>query len=69
MKVDLTQLDANAYEERARPEIKRACKRCKPDLDRGAFIVSPRGLAHHGTDDGWTMCGHDATGRDWWWPL
>ena len=62
-------LDANAYEERARPEVKRACKRCKPDLEQGAYIVSPTGIAHHGNEYGETECGIDATGPNWWWPL
>lgn len=35
----------------------------------GCGIVSPSGLAHIGVDGGYTLCGKDATGDDWWWPL
>ena len=48
--------------------VVKVCAICKPDLDR-AYIVSPAGVAHHGSDYGMTDCGHDATGPDWWWPL
>lgn len=32
-------------------------------------IVSPTGVAHVGADYGMTVCGKDATGREWWWQL
>lgn len=56
---------------RPRPEIKQVCQRCKvveADFDRGA-VVSPDGFAHYGKHDGMTVCGIDATGDAWWWPL
>lgn len=55
-----------------RPTIHRPCKRCKVTEDevRGGYVVvSPRGVAHHGADYGMTVCGSDATGDNWWWPL
>lgn len=70
--VDLSSLDANAYAEQARPEIVRGCHRCgvtAEDIERGAIVVSPSGLAHFGQDGGDTGCGIDATGDRWWWPL
>lgn len=49
------------------------CRRCKvteEEIKSGYVIVSPSGTAHHGCDgDGWTDCGKDATGENWWWPL
>jgi hypothetical protein len=49
------------------------CKTCARSLelggDRDIYLVSPQGVAHH--VDGWhgdrTICGHDATGPEWWW--
>lgn len=45
------------------------CARMHPTLSlTPARLVSPTGLAHHGTEWGTTSCGHDASGPDWWWP-
>jgi len=57
---------------RPRPRVRQRCRRCQvtaKDVKYGIVVVSPTGFAHHGTDGGTTDCGHDATGRDWWWPL
>lgn len=54
------------------PEVRRGCVLCKvtdEELLAGYVVVSPTGIAHHGTDDGETECGKDATGDGWWWPL
>jgi hypothetical protein len=60
------------------PEKKRAvlglCQRCKATREvqwnGGDFhIVSPMGTAHWGAEhnEGYTACGIDATGENWWW--
>ena len=38
-------------------------------LDYDSHIVSPTGRAHVQADhnEGYTACGRDATGLDWWW--
>lgn len=54
------------------PEVERACSICGPtdeEILAGHVVVSPTGVAHHGTDWGKTDCGKDATGEHWWWPL
>ena len=58
-------------DERTRPAITRGCRLCgvtDEEIRSGYVVVSPSGLAHHGADYGWTACGHDATGDEWWWP-
>lgn len=48
------------------------CRRC----EKAAFpwqletqgVISPNGLEHH-TDHDSTLCGMDATGEHWWWPV
>lgn len=57
--------------EQPMPDVTANCKVCArvwPFKDGGLFVVSPSGVAHHG-DGGDTLCGHDATGDNWWWPL
>ena len=54
------------------PEVAKLCALCKvtdEEVLSGYVVVSPRGTAHHGEDDGDTCCGRDATGENWWWPL
>lgn len=55
------------------PDVKRGCAVCRVTDDEillsGHVIVSPRGIAHAGQDDGDTECGKDTTGDGWWWPL
>lgn len=49
-------------------EVTSFCKRClkiEPD-ELNVMIVSPDGMAHAGSDNGHTLCGIDATGRNWW---
>jgi len=71
-------LDMGEYREP--PDVKRGCERCGLLLDHEgrmrrygavtpAYIVSPRGIAHVGLDNGMTHCGKDATGPNWFWPL
>jgi hypothetical protein len=56
-----------------RPEIARYCARCRRCWDytdeRAYQVVSPTGVCHVGADYGMTLCGIDATGPKWWWPL
>jgi hypothetical protein len=53
--------------------VVRPCKRCYPEQPRvseiDVWLVSPRGVVHHGADYGMTACGIDATGERWWWRL
>lgn len=45
------------------------CKVCRRALERYATgVVSPAGLVHVADCEN-TVCGHDATGDGWWWPL
>ena len=64
---------ASQCDERPMPRVARRCKRCHnptwKDVANGNVVVSPRGTAHHGQDDGETDCGIDATGPKWWWRL
>ena len=49
--------------------------RCRVCYPYGAYqtlrqlVVSPNGLAHQEGYYGNTVCGKDATGDKWWWPL
>lgn len=45
------------------------CKRCCAEGCEKLDIVSPAGAAHHSAEhnEGYTACGIDATGKDWWW--
>lgn len=58
---------------RPRPPVKAYCKTCLgPNKLRplpGQETISPRGVVHYGSSDGSTLCGKDATGDNWWWPL
>lgn len=57
---------------RPMPTVVRLCSHCgvdESDLRFGWIVVSPRGTAHHGNDNGDTDCGLNATGDKWWWPL
>lgn len=50
------------------PQIRRFCVNCYPNS--GAHLVglvSPYGTAHLGKNDGFTQCGIDARGDQWWW--
>ena len=50
--------------------VERDCKVCRRAAESyGCGVVSPSGVAHIGIDGGDTLCGHDATGDGWWWPL
>lgn len=48
----------------------KTCQRFDPRGEEGeVYLVSPQGIAHH-TDSEYgdrTICGHDATGPEWWW--
>lgn len=59
-------------------EVVATCAMCRRFLLResGLYLsvlnvrlVSPSGCAHvpHDHDSGFTACGRDATGPDWWW--
>lgn len=53
------------------PQRRRACKVCKVDqecVDRGWCVISSSGVCHD-VDGDTTICGKDATGDGWWWPL
>jgi hypothetical protein len=55
-----------------RPPILGLCRRCNVqplNVGEDHVIVSPRGFAHFGQNDGTTDCNQDATGSKWWWPL
>lgn len=55
-----------------RPYVGRRCKRCgvaEADVERDNVVVSITDTAHYGHDDGTTVCGIDATGPGWWWPI
>lgn len=47
--------------------VVRWCLRCQADADFD--IVSPKGTTHYAAEhnEGYTRCGIDATGEDWWW--
>ncbi len=56
------------------PDVTKLCSVCgvtEAEVDQGYVLVSPRGIAHHGHSwrTGDTVCGRDATGQRWWWPL
>lgn len=64
----------------AEREVRRICGRCRVIAQRlridepsllSPVIVSPLGTAHEQSEDipENTLCGIDATGRDWWWRL
>jgi hypothetical protein len=61
------------WEEVPKPPVKRRCKVCfRYDMDDDVNgVVSPTGVEHHGHSyiGGDTLCGKDATGANWWWPL
>ena len=62
---------APLYEEKPRPPIRRGCLVCNVNdkhIEQNLVIVSPAGIAHFGSY-GDTVCGKDATGDNWWWPL
>lgn len=62
---------AGAYS-RPRPDAEGECRRCAKNWSRYLdvqLIVSPGGVEHFGLLDGSTLCGMDATGPEWWWPL
>jgi hypothetical protein len=62
----------NADFEVLQPEIKRGCSSCGitgEDIQGHYVVVSPTGIAHQGAEYGETLCGKDATGDKWWWPL
>lgn len=50
--------------------IVRDCKVCLRACEPvyGTGVVSPSGIVHVAEYED-TLCGHDATGADWWWPL
>lgn len=49
--------------------VVRDCKVClRAHEVYGQGVVSPTGIAHI-TEYEDTLCGHNATGEDWWWPL
>lgn len=54
-------------------EVRGVCKACDrwwhPVDALKPTVVSPSGLAHHGTEWGTTWCGKDAAGPEWWWAL
>ena len=56
-----------------KPVVVSYCKICLGPRNlkplSGQEVVSPSGVAHYGMDGGNTLCGHDATGDNWWWPL
>lgn len=56
-----------------RPDPVSYCKTClgKHDLKPlpGQETISPGRVVHYGQTDGRTLCGKDATGDRWWWPL
>ncbi len=61
-------------ETRPMPTVRKFCARCGVDEQEFAegdaeIIVSPRGTAHYGQNNGDTDCGLTATGENWWWPL
>ena len=58
--------------------VARVCRRCQERAWEGrivefsdVMIVGPRGVAHiqSDVDETKTVCGSDATGKDWWWRL
>jgi hypothetical protein len=52
-------------------EVVRDCKVCRsaPEV-YGDGVLSPSGIAHIVAGYGdHTLCGKDATGESWWWPL
>lgn len=50
--------------------VERDCEVCHRAAESyGCGVVSPSGIAHIAVGGGDTLCGHDATGSDWWWPL
>lgn len=53
-------------------EQTRLCARCVA-ANRGAWktqgVVNARTAVEHIGDGGDTLCGIDATGPQWWWPL
>lgn len=54
-------------DERKKRDVLRYCLRC--GADARFDIVSPQGTGHRASefDEGATVCGIDATGREWWW--
>lgn len=68
-----TVVGVKTWEPVPKPTVKGACKTCHSSLAWGVrpvgTIVSPRGIEHVGCEDGDTLCGRDATGDAWWWPL
>lgn len=50
-------------------EVVRDCKVCRSAREvYGQGVVSPTGIVHI-TEYEDTLCGKNATGSDWWWPL
>lgn len=66
-------VSAYSGEEVPKPAVVRQCKVCgNAWWAKGrpwTGIVSPRRVEHIGLNDGLTVCGKDATGDKWWWPL
>jgi hypothetical protein len=56
-------------DETKRRKVTGHCRRCCADGCERYDIVSPMGVVHHGAEhnEGYTACGIDATGPDWWW--
>ena len=50
-------------------DVLRDCKVCRRHAEvYGTGVLSPSGVAHI-TEYEDTLCGKDATGDGWWWPL
>lgn len=49
-------------------EVVSYCRRCyqTEPVEIEVVIVSRDGIAHAGSDYGHTLCGIDATGKNWW---
>lgn len=67
MNVDLEPLIVHWEEDPERTrKVVSMCKICKGDIS-DPMIVSPTGKAHESEGYGITICGKDATRKDWWW--
>jgi hypothetical protein len=60
-------------ETRTRPPVVSVCKTCAGPRNLAPLpaqeAISPRGVVHYGMNDGDTLCGKNATGPGWWWPV
>lgn len=68
---EIAQLRVVTFEETGDTrEVLRDCASClRAGEHYGCAVISPSGIAHIGCDGGNTLCGKDATGDAWWWPL